>query len=474
MAGIGFRLQRLLRRETYFGDMQAYLYAALISSGPLVLSIISLSVLGLAVQAFRSPAMTLFFTSVTFIYSTSMILTGSVQLVLVRCAADADYGGRRELLWPLLCRFMAVAVPVQLVFASAFFFFCTDTSPVFQVSCVFLSVQVGMMWLLSGLLTAMKSYNRVVGSYAVGYAASCLLGWLAFRTFGPDWLMAGFAAGHFLLVALLLGCIRRETPAGVGGATSRTFRSAMSAYRTIALCGLAYNVGIWADKFLFWYFGDGRIQVNGLLYAMPLHDQAVYLGFLSIIPGMAVFLLKFETEFSAHYADFFRDVVGKAPLKILEERRLGMVVSLRREVIQLVKYQGSFTLVLLLLADRIMPTLGLGALQTGVFQIVLLGSFLLVLFLTFLTVLFYLDERRSALLCCLVFAGTNIAVTGASIWFGEQWYGVGYVAAAMAGLALSSHLAEKHLGDLLFVTFCSQPMYPELAESAAEAGPENA
>jgi len=442
------------------GLLQAYLYSALISSGPLVLSIISLSALGIAVASFRSPAMSLFFTSVTFIYSTSMILTGATQLVLVRCAADADYAGHRELLWPLLCRFMAVVVPIQVTFTAAFFFFCTHTSLIFQLSCVFLSVQVGMMWLLSGLLTAMKSYNRVVGSFAAGYGASSLLGLLFFRQLGPNWVMAGFALGHFFLVILLLSSIRRETPDAGAGVTSRTFVQAMTSYRTVALCGLAYNIGIWADKFLFWYFGEGRIQVNGLLYAMPLNDQAVYLGFLSIIPGMAVFLLRFETEFSFHYAAFFRDVLGKATLETLEERRMEMVISLRREVLHLVKYQGAVTLTLLILADKIMPRLGLGALQTGVFQVVLLGSFLLVLFLTFLTVLFYLDKRRSALLCCLVFAGTNIGVTGASIYFGEQWYGVGYVVAAMAGLALSAHLAVKHLDELLFDTFSIQPMYP--------------
>jgi len=461
MAGIGFRLQNLMRGGTYAGVFRAYLYAALISSGPLVLSITSLSLLGLAVTAFRGPDLTLFFCSVTFIYSTSMILTGAMQLVLVRCVADADFAGHRERVWPLLTRFMGVVVPVQIVFAAVFFLFFTTTGLLFQLSCIFLSVQVGMMWLLSGLLTALKYYNRVVGSFVIGYAASLGLGWAFFRWLGPDWLMAGFALGHFVLILMLLICIRRETPDADGMEGVRTVGEALKAYELIALSGLTYNVGIWADKFLFWWFGDGRVQVNGLLFAMPLNDHAVYLGFLSIIPGMAVFLLKFETEFSSHYAGFFGDLVAKAPLETLERRRVGMVNSLRAEVLDLVKYQGTFTLVLLVLADRIMPSLGLGALQTGVFQVVLLGSFLLLLFLTFLTVLFYLDERRSALLCCAVFAATNILVTAASIYFGEQWYGVGFVAAAMAGLVLSSWLAEKHMETLLFDTFTRQPMYPD-------------
>jgi uncharacterized membrane protein len=67
--------------------------------------------------------------------------------------------------------------------------------------------------------------------------------------------------------------------------------------------------------------------------------------------------------------------------------------------------------------------------------------------------------------CCGAFAGTNILVTSASIYFGEQWYGVGFVAAAIVGLVLSSYLAEKHMESLLFDTFTRQPMYPESTKS---------
>lgn len=454
-----------MRRKTYFAFLQAHFYAALISSGPLVLSIVSLSALGMAVAAFKAPEMSLFYSSVTFIYSTSMILTGAIQLVLVRCVADADYLQKRELLWILICRFMALAVPLQIIFVGWFFFFCTDTGVVFRMSCVALGVQVGMMWLLSGLLTAMKSYNRVIASFAVGYFSSGLLGFIFFRTLGAEWMMAGFAAGHFILIVMLLACIRRETPDPGPGAKSVSVPQAMWNYRLIALCGLVYNIGIWSDKFIFWWFGDGRIQVNGWLYAMPLHDQAVYFGFLSIIPGMAIFLLRFETEFSYHYTKFFSDLIGKAPLSQIETNRRNMVDSLHEELLLLLKFQGLTTIFLLVVSEQIMPALGLGALQTGVFQVVLVGSFLLVIFLTFMTVLFYLDERGSALLCCLGFALTNIGVTGLSIYYGEQWYGLGYVAAGMVGVLLGAYFAEKHLRELLFVTFTKQPMYPEIASA---------
>ncbi|TAN73700.1 MAG: hypothetical protein EPN14_09695, partial [Gallionella sp.] len=40
MAGIGFELRKLLKKQSYSGLLQAYVYAGIISSGPWILSII--------------------------------------------------------------------------------------------------------------------------------------------------------------------------------------------------------------------------------------------------------------------------------------------------------------------------------------------------------------------------------------------------------------------------------------------------
>jgi hypothetical protein len=46
MAGIGFELRKLLKRDSLLGVMQAYAYAGIISSGPWVLSIIGILIIG--------------------------------------------------------------------------------------------------------------------------------------------------------------------------------------------------------------------------------------------------------------------------------------------------------------------------------------------------------------------------------------------------------------------------------------------
>ncbi len=47
MAGIGFELRKMLRGDSFLSDMSAYLYAAMVSSGPWLMSVLCLAVLGL-------------------------------------------------------------------------------------------------------------------------------------------------------------------------------------------------------------------------------------------------------------------------------------------------------------------------------------------------------------------------------------------------------------------------------------------
>src|SRR5690606_22037202 len=103
--------------------------------------------------------------------------------------------------------------------------------------------------------------------------------------------------------------------------------------------------------------------------------------------------------------------------------------------------------------------LGLGAVQTFVFQVTLVGVCLLVLFLAVLTVLFYLDRLRDALLCCSVFAACNAAFTLIGLLLDERWYGLGFTLAATAAALLAGALANRALRRLEYETFTSQPLH---------------
>ena len=102
MAGIGFELRKLLKRDSLLGMMQAYAYAGIISSGPWVLSIIGILVIGLMSISMVVPEflITQFQVSVTYLIAFSLTLTGFAQLAFTRFTADRLFEKRANVILP--------------------------------------------------------------------------------------------------------------------------------------------------------------------------------------------------------------------------------------------------------------------------------------------------------------------------------------------------------------------------------------
>lgn len=78
MAGIGFELRKMLRRDSLLGLLRAYTYAGIISSGPWILSIVGILLIGILSLPFVIPGVliTQFQVSVTYLIAVSLIVTG--------------------------------------------------------------------------------------------------------------------------------------------------------------------------------------------------------------------------------------------------------------------------------------------------------------------------------------------------------------------------------------------------------------
>lgn len=464
MAGIGFQLTKLMQKRTLAGGLQAYGYAALIGSGPWVLSMVTLAALGLVLnRAGAARELDLFFVAVTHIFAFSLVATGPLQLLLSRHAADAVFAKEDERVFPAYLGGLALTLAVNAAMGLGFFLGFVPAPPLFRFAAAGVLMVVSAIWIAAVYLTSVKDYTAVVRCFALGYAVSFFAAWGLSRAAGVGGTMAGFLAGQIVLLLALTRVIHQEF--GAASAPSFAFLEYFRRHRDLALCGLAYNLGIWIDKPLHWWLSPHGYRVAGALHASPLYDQAVFLSFLSVAPGMAVFLLTLETTFAGRYAEFFRLVVEKGTLRDILRTKAEMVEALRDGIAQLLKFQGGVTLALVLGAEPLLGALGLGAVQTLVFRVTLIGVCLLVLFLALLTVLFYLDRLRDALWCCTVFAILNAGVTLAGLMADERWYGLGFTTAAAAAVAMAGALANRALQKLEYTTFTSQPIYGAAASS---------
>ncbi|GAB5562303.1 MAG: exopolysaccharide Pel transporter PelG [Synoicihabitans sp.] len=458
MAGIGFKLIRLLDKQTYTGALQAYGYAALIGSGPWVLSMMTLGLLGVALRATgMEGGMDKFFVAVTYVFAFSLVSTGPLQLVISRYAADRVFAREEDRIFPAYLGALGLVFVFAALAGSLFFVGGVPGELPFRFSGVGLLMVVSGIWISTVFLSAVKDYASVLKCFTAGYALSFGATWWGGHISGLDGMLMGFLLGQFSLLFLLFFVIFREF--GVSQIPSLAFLAYFKKHKVLAACGLFYNLGIWIDKPVFWWLSSHGYEVAGALWAAPLYDEAVYLSFLSVAPGMAVFLLSVETTFALHYERFFRQVVEKASLKELQKTKQLMIEALQDGITRMLKFQGAVTLLLVIQAETLLSRLGLGVVQTLVFRVTLVGVFLLVILLALLTVLFYLDRLKEALIACLLLAAVNAGGTVLGLMMDERWYGMGFTIGAACAVVYAMGQTNFWLNRIDYETFTSQPIY---------------
>lgn len=456
MAGIGFELRKLLKRDSLLGLMQAYAYAGIISSGPWVLSIVGILVIGLMSVTIVVPdfLITQFQVSVTYIIAVSLVLTGLVQLAFTRFTADRLFEKKPEMILPNFNGLLLAVTAVSgLIGMLVVLFLFPQESLVYRLLMLAGFVTVSNIWVATIFLSGMKEYKSILVLFAVGYGMSVLLA-LLLRSFKLDGLLGGFVLGQFVLLIGMIILILRNYPSS--HFISFAFLQRRYLYPTLVAVGFFYNLGIWLDKFMFWFYPATSQAVIGPLRASVIYDIPVFLAYLSIIPGMAVFLVKMETDFVEYYDNFYDAVRSGGSLEHIEEMRNEMVYIVRQGIYQIVKIQTLAALILIVAGDALLGWLQISDLYLPLLFVNLISASLQVVFLGLLNVFFYLDKRRVVLLLTGGFVLLNGIFTAVTLYFGPKFYGYGFAMALVLVIMIALWVLDRKLDSLEYDTFMLQ------------------
>jgi uncharacterized membrane protein len=456
MAGIGFELRKLLRRNTLAGLLEAYAYAGVIGSGPWVLSIVGILIIGFLSVGVVVPAglVTQFQTSVTYLMASSLIATGLAQLAFTRFVSDRLFEKKDRLVVANLNGLLSVVVLAAAALATvALFFAFPGTSLLYRLLMQAGFVLLSGVWIVATFLTSLKRYRAVVGLFALGYGSTVVLA-LLLRPFGLEGLLAAFVTGQFVLFAgmwlLTLRAYQPERLTGFEWADTKRF------YLSLVAIGFLYNLGIWADKIMFWFHPDTSQPIVGHLRASLIYDLPVFLAYLSIIPGMAVFLVRIETDFAEYYERFYDAVREGGSLGFIESMRDEMVYAVRQGLAEIGKIQTLAVLITFVAGPALLDLLGISRLYLPLLYIQVVGAGLQVVLLSVLNVFFYLDQRRIVLALCALFVTLNVALTAVTLQLGAAWYGYGFAFAVLITLAIALVILDRRLSRLEYETFMLQ------------------
>lgn len=453
MAGIGFELKRLLAEDTYTSLVKGFLYSTVISAGPWLMSVLCLAGLGVYSISFLGfEGRQTFASTVVYMYAISLVGTGLIQIAVTRYLADTLYQGERMILAQSFLPVLLVTAAIELPVAIAVLW-GAPLEPAYKVSATVGMLTISLVWQVMVFLSASRDYLSIVLGFLVGATVSLVGGLTWGRRLGLMGYLNGFILGQFCIFAILTLKLFREF--GLPSRWDWSFLRYLRDYPQLIGVGLFYNLSIWVDKVIFGLSPYGRVTA-ARFPTYNQYDSSLFLAFVTVVPAMALFLARTETEFAEVYRRYYDDIFFRHSYGQIQSSKRAMVAVLGRSFLDICKVQGLITFVAVYFADDLLELVGLPYSQTGMFRYGLIGAFMQVLMLFIHVVLLYFDLRGTVLGLTFLFFSVNALLSAASLSLGFRYYGAGFCAACFVGLLASVVMLYLRVMDLEFVTFAKR------------------
>lgn len=461
MAGIGFKLQKLVDHGSYTYNLQGFFFATFLIAGPWITTITIISLFAWATNL-GGIQYDIFRTSIVYFYAFSLIFTGFYQMPLTRFLSDELYNERLDKIVPT---FIAMILVVSLFQGtiSLLYSLIIPLSYFYKALFVSGSVVVALLWLAGIFLGCLRDFEYIGFLYVLGGLISLAAGIHLEPYFGMEGTLAGFILGQLFTLIGISWRIIVELGQGEMKADFACLGS-LKEYPLHLLAGIFFSVGIWIDKFIFWLSNYGESAVRGLYFFQP-YDVPLFLAYVCMIPGLGIFLTRVETDFYRTYRAFYRAILDRKNFHTIARRFEDIDRTINYTAWELIRVQGAITLIVLLFTPEVLQIMEYPDSLVTVLRWGIAGAFFQLLFLVFSLMLLYFEFRKEAMWSNLTFLIINTCITLMTVYYqNASAFGCGYFFSTIAAAALSWVLLKSRTRKLIFHTFMSQKMPREISE----------
>ena len=446
MAGIGWKLQRLIDRGSLAGTIGAYLTGVAVTSAPWLLTTAVLTSLRVAARHAGQDFL-IVERFLTVVYAVTVVLSAPIHVVVSRATADRLYDHHVE----------KIAAPLRRATALTIFGFAL-VGVVLVVAMRLplglalvgapLTALIGAQWLLLAVGGGMTAPTVVLRAFGLGAPVSLCAALLLERWagLGADGYLYGFALGQLVTLAVLIHGVARAVP-GPSDESAR-LRPAFVEYRILALSALAYYLSIWADKVVVYLVMGGD--------AAAFYAAIAALAWFSVIPAFAWIYVQVETTFYQRFRNFYTELEAGAPLRELRQHAEMISVEAKHILRGAAAVQVAATALVIAAAPRIVAIVGLSPDARPLFRLAALGAGMQVFSLLEVLLLTYFDLRRDAMVICgcLLIGVTGLTVACSALGWPPV---IGHLVACTISSLLGLVLVRRRLQTLVLDTFQSQP-----------------
>lgn len=462
MAGIGWRLEKLIDRDSLGGSIGALLTGVAVTSGPWLLTTLVLVLMRIAAMSSGDTVAAAEGERViTIVYATVIVLAAPVDIVLSRFASDRVYEGRRETIAAPLRRMVAACLVAFSAIGALAMLLC-DVPRELALPGTILAGVVGGQWLLLSAAGGLSSPGIILRAFGAGAPISIIAAYVLARpdVLGPLGHLYGYGAGQLVTLTLLLWGTMRALPEEED--ESARILPAFVTYWLLAAAALAFHAGLWVDKVV--------VYLEAGASAASAYAATAAVAWLSVVPACAFLFVAIETVFHRRFHAYYTALEQGASLPVLEGLARDVRVEVDRTLRGTAAVQACVTLVCVAATPWITRNLALSPGATLVWLLV--GAGLQVVAMATTLLLYYFDFRREALAGALVqLVGNGLFTT--LIGAPSDHVGAGYAVACALACVVALALLRRSMAGLLERTFQSQPYSSEdFGDEAAIVAPQ--
>lgn len=441
MAGIGFELKRIFKKDSLFSIISGATYSTVVVIGPtiLVMATILATYVFLGVSNISYAQRELLSAIILYIFIFSQIITAPINCIQSRFIADCIFEERFEDILPSF--YMGLLLSEIIGFLTGLPF-AIRMAVVGKVNLgfvffgyVFFLILIYVFYALT-YLTATKDYKIVAMDFFVGMVLTFVSSMglhFVFRVEETYAILIGIMLGFFLIGVLFVSYIKHYFVV-----SNDSYTKCLSYYKkqTSLMFGtLFYTMGIFVHNFVFWCTSDHLVIVD-CFYTYQSYDMAACLGMFTNISAMVIFTVMAETKFHDIYQEYNEAVIGET-LQRIHDAKKKMFRLLMQQISYVVRVQAIISVIIFICAVTFLPDVGFSGLEMTVYPALAAAYYCVFIMYCNIIFLCYFNDNKGIFLTGFLFFACTVAATIYSCHLTPEFFGIGLLLGALVGWSYS-------------------------------------
>lgn len=460
MAGVGFELRKLFKENSgYVDTMKAYATSAVVTEGPMVLSIVMLTGQRLLMRYNESTYnhMEIFVLIMTYSMIFSMLTANVLNMFLSRFISDCIFEEKYEEIMSAF--FDAVIILLALGGIIGYLYLTSIDLPLqYKVLAMIQFSTLIVLWVEMCFLSALRKYLEILKGFAIAVLLSfvvaivlCLLGVEALFAS-----LAGTCIAYFFMLCMFLKEMIKYYP--FKKISFGIFLKELDKYPSLCIIGFFMTLGLYGHNFVMWASEFKTVVIKNMVYCVT-YDVPCFFAVLTIIPMLVLFTVSLEVNFYEKYKGYFSTILYGGRLEDIRAARKNMIKMLLRELSYILEVQLFIAIIAVVFLSNVLKLVGMDANMIGIFQILCFGYCFFGLMRCIIIILLYFDDRVGATITSILFALLSIVGTFITMKLSVEFYGIGFVVAAIIASIYAIIRLFVFVRNLEFNVFCKQPLF---------------